>query len=92
MITDNIISMAELAKINDIKAVICSILPANGYPWKPGMDPAQKINAINRTMKDYAKKSVMVYLDYFSSMVDDKICSEKIIHMMVCTQIKLGTV
>ena len=55
------------------------------------MDPAQKINAINRTMKDYAKKSVMVYLDYFSSMVDDKIGSEKIIHMMVCTQIKLGT-
>ena len=51
-----------------------------------------KVNAINRTMKDYAKKNVMVYLGYFSSMVDDKIGSEKIIHMMVWPQIKLGTV
>ena len=31
-----------------------------------------KINAINRTMKDYAKKNGMVYLDYYSSMVGDK--------------------
>lgn len=72
MITDNIISMAELAKINDIKVVVCSILPANGFPWNPSIDPDQKINAINTAMKDYAKKNEMVYLDYYSSMVDDK--------------------
>ena len=44
----------------------------NDYPWKPGIDSIQKINVINKIMKDYAKKNGMVYLDYYSSMADDE--------------------
>ena len=34
MIANNIISMAELAKANQIKVIICSVLPANHFPWR----------------------------------------------------------
>jgi lysophospholipase L1-like esterase len=69
---DNIISMAQLAKANNIKVVISSILPAFDYPWKPGLEPAEKIFTINTMLKDFANKNKCVYLDYFTSMADDR--------------------
>jgi lysophospholipase L1-like esterase len=72
MIEDNIISMAELAKANGIKVVLSSVLPAFDYPWRPGLNPAQKIAALNEMIKTYAKKTGIIYLDYYSSMVNEK--------------------
>lgn len=72
MIMDNLISMAELAKANQIKVVLSSVLPAFDYPWKPGMEPAPKIVKLNEMIKIYAKQNNIVYLDYFSSTVDDR--------------------
>ncbi len=69
---DNIISMAQLAKANNIKVVISSILPAFDYPWKPGLEPAEKIFTINTLLKDFANKNKCVYLDYFTSMSDER--------------------
>ena len=71
-IMDNLISMAELAKANNIKVVLSSVLPAFDYPWKPGLKPAEKIIKLNGMIKNYAEKNNIVYLDYFSSMVDDR--------------------
>ncbi len=34
--------------------------------------PAREINALNQWIKDYAAHNRFVYLDYFSSTVDDK--------------------
>ncbi len=72
MIMDNMISMAELAKANNIKVVLSSVLPAFDYPWKPGMEPAPKIVKLNEMIKKYADANGIVYLDYFSSMVDER--------------------
>jgi len=72
MILDNLISMAELAKANQIKVVLSSVLPAFDYPWKPGLEPAPKIVKLNEMIKNYAEKNDIVYLDYFSSTVDDR--------------------
>ena len=72
MIEDNIISMAQLAKANDIKVILCSVLPVYDYPWKPGLEPAPKIIALNKLIKSYADKSGSIYLDFFSSMVDER--------------------
>ena len=36
---ENIISMAEIAKANNIKVYICSTLPAIDFPWSPGLEP-----------------------------------------------------
>ena len=72
MIEDNIISMAQLAKANDIKVILCSVLPVYDYPWKPGLEPAEKIISLNKMIKDFAEKSGSIYLDYFSAMVDQR--------------------
>ncbi len=72
MIRDNIISMAELARANGIKVILCSVLPAYDYPWKPRVYPAEKISALNQMIKDYADKNGIIYLDFYSVMVDDR--------------------
>ncbi|HZX75089.1 MAG TPA: SGNH/GDSL hydrolase family protein [Cyclobacteriaceae bacterium] len=72
MIEDNIASMAQLAKANNIKVVLSSVLPVYDYPWKPGLSPAEKIVSLNAWIKEYAAKNGMVYLDYFSSLADDR--------------------
>ncbi|OIQ38589.1 MAG: acylhydrolase [Bacteroidetes bacterium MedPE-SWsnd-G1] len=72
MIADNIFSMCEIAEANNIKVVISSVLPVYDYPWKPGLEPAQKIIDLNLLLKEYAAKNGHEYLDYFSSMVDER--------------------
>jgi lysophospholipase L1-like esterase len=71
-IIDNIKSMAEIANANDIQVIISSILPAIDYPWKPGLDPAYKIIAINKALKAFSEENNFIYLDYYAAMVDDK--------------------
>ena len=68
----NIASMAEIAVANKIKVVLCSVLPAYDFPWRRGMNPAPKVIQLNAMLKDYAEKNNMVYVDYFSAMVDDR--------------------
>ncbi len=35
MIEDNFRSMVDLARANNIRVVLASVLPARAYPWKP---------------------------------------------------------
>jgi lysophospholipase L1-like esterase len=72
MIQDNLISMVELAKYNGIKVVLMSVLPAGDYWWQRGMEPAEKIVALNAWIKDYASKNGIVYVDVHTPMSDDK--------------------
>ena len=71
MITDNIISMAVLARSNRIHVILSSILPAADYPWNPGLNPPEKIKAVNYVLKKYANQNSLTYLDYYTSMVDN---------------------
>lgn len=72
MIMDNIASMCQLAKSNNIKVVLSSVLPAFDYPWRKGLNPNEKIPELNNLIKTYAYDNDIVYLDYFSNMVNDK--------------------
>ena len=72
MIEDNLMSMVDLARANGIRVVLCSVLPAYDYPWRPGVQPAKKIVALNEWMKDYSAKHGVVYLEYHSAMADEK--------------------
>ena len=69
---DNISSMAEIAAANHISVVLCSVLPAFDFPWKPGMEPAPKIDAINVWIKSYAAQKGYVYVDYHTAMKDSR--------------------
>lgn len=72
MIEDNLYSMAELAKANNIEVVFCSVLPVYDYPWKTGLEPAEKIIELNKRIKRYADTHGVVYADYFTPMADEK--------------------
>jgi lysophospholipase L1-like esterase len=72
MIEDNIASMAEIARANGIKVVLSSILPVYDYPWKPGLEPAPKIIAVNKWLRSYARQHGDVYLDYHTAMADER--------------------
>lgn len=72
MIEDNLASMAELAQANGIRVVLSSVLPAFRYRWKPELEPAATIVALNGWIRDYAKTHNAVYLDYHSAMADER--------------------
>ena len=68
----NIISMVQLAKANKIKPIICSVVPANKFNWKPEIYPGDKVLELNKLLATYCKKKKIIYVDYYKEMVDDK--------------------
>ncbi len=72
-IFENTITMVELANANKIKILLCSILPATAFSWRPDLYPADKIIQLNLMLKKYAFNKVIPFVDYYSAMVDSKI-------------------
>jgi lysophospholipase L1-like esterase len=71
-VEDNLQSMAELAKANGIRVVLSSVLPAFDFPWRTGLHPAEKVAALNGWIADYCARNKLVYIDYYSPMVDGR--------------------
>ncbi len=69
---NNLASMADLATANRIRVVLCSVLPAYDFPWRPGLDPAPKIVALNAWIKSYAAEKGYIYVDFHSAMKDQR--------------------
>jgi len=77
-IEDNIMTIAELATLHDIKVVLSSVLPTSNYHFKgtdpklaqTGRRPLETIKALNAWMKSYADQHGHVYLDYYPAMLD----------------------
>jgi acyl-CoA thioesterase-1 len=75
-IVADLATMAELAKSHRIATVVASILPVHNYTPRSqdffAQRPIRRILDVNRSLKDYCTKNRIVYLDYFSAMVDEK--------------------
>jgi len=72
----NYASFAELARAHGIRVVFSSVLPVHNYTERSKdmfaeRSPA-RILELNTWLKDYCTRNNIVYLDYFSAMVDDK--------------------
>ena len=68
----NIISMVELAKANGIKVILCSVLPANNFYWRPNNKASQTIIQLNQMIQLYAEENNIPYVDYHTAMTDSK--------------------
>jgi lysophospholipase L1-like esterase len=74
----NYTTIAELARLHNIKVIYCSVLPVHQYTERASdmftQRPPEKIVALNRWLKDYCSDPAhgCTYLDYFSAMADDK--------------------
>jgi len=68
----NLSSMVEIARANHIRVVLSSVLPALDYPWRPGLEPAPRIVALNDWIRAYARRHKLVYADYYPALVDSR--------------------
>ncbi|HET6176118.1 MAG TPA: SGNH/GDSL hydrolase family protein [Candidatus Sulfotelmatobacter sp.] len=69
-------SLAELARASQVRVVYSSVLPVHNYTERSkdffAQRSPEKILALNKWLKSYCDSGACLYLDYFSSMVDDK--------------------
>jgi lysophospholipase L1-like esterase len=72
----NFASMAELALAHNIRVIFSSILPVHNYSPESqelfAQRSPERILALNHWLKDFCARNDLVYLDYFTAMVDDK--------------------
>lgn len=71
-IMENIKGMTEMAKANGIEMVLCAVLPANSFPWRPSIITTHKVIALNQMIKTYAQENNLIYVDYYTPMVNDE--------------------
>ena len=70
-ISKNIIKMSNHARTNNINVIICSVLPAKYIPWNRSIkDTRRKIKSLNLLLYQYCEENKIIYLDYYSEMVD----------------------
>jgi lysophospholipase L1-like esterase len=72
MTIDNIASLVDLARANNIKPIVASIPPSADFPWHHGLEPAEKIKSLNAQIQAYCKEHNVPYVDYYSALADDK--------------------
>jgi len=63
-ISENIMSMAELARANHIRVILASLTPAGPHIARG------RILGMNSWLKDYAAKQGLVYLDFYSALTE----------------------
>ena len=71
-ILGNIKSMCELARIHDIKPILCSVLPADKFSWRKEVEPAETIIRLNEMIMQYAQENKIPYVDYHSALKNEK--------------------
>lgn len=65
-IVGNIASMVDLAKAHGIVPIICSVPPADRFPWRMEVtDVTAKIKSLNKALKAYADANKVIYVDYW---------------------------
>lgn len=60
-VAGHLFSMAELAHENDIKVILCSVIPASEYPWRKGKNPNIKIPQLNQMIQNYCDKRSLFF-------------------------------
>ena len=76
-IEDNLAMIADLADYYKIKAILCSVLPVSDYhkDADPNYErtkarPIATIRTLNEWIKGFCAKRNLIYLDYYSKLVD----------------------
>ncbi|MBO4315296.1 MAG: SGNH/GDSL hydrolase family protein [Prevotella sp.] len=69
----NITIMAQIAKANGIKVILSSITPCEQYVWRKDVTGViEKIQSLNARIREYAKKNKFQYVDYYSTMANER--------------------
>ncbi len=72
----NYSTMVELARVHNIRVIFSSVLPVHNYTPQSqelfAQRSPEKILQLNSWLKNYCAANGLIYLDYFTPMVDDK--------------------
>lgn len=69
-IMKNIAQMCEKASKTGIKVILCSLLPANRYNWRPSVEPAELIKDLNSRIRTYAGEHGYTFVDLWTPFAD----------------------
>lgn len=70
---EHFMSMVELAKAHNIKVVLASVTPVcDCFTKITGRRPVGKILGLNGWLKQYAAQNGLVYLDFYSALVEGR--------------------
>ena len=68
----NIQSMVEIARANNIKVILSTVLPTSEFGWNKAItDAPQKIAGLNKRLRKYAADNKIPFVDYFTPLVAD---------------------
>jgi lysophospholipase L1-like esterase len=72
----NYASLAELARVNSIHVVFSSVTPVHNYIKQRQnfflQRPLEEIVQLNQWLRNYCEQNNLIYLDYYSAMVDSR--------------------
>jgi len=73
----NYATMAELARRHSIRVVFASLLPVNNVSSEDAKEsfalrPRERLLAVNYWLRHYCETNGLVYLDYYTALVNDK--------------------
>lgn len=63
-------SMVQLARAEGVRVVLCAVLPAAQYPWRPELRPAATIVTLNGRLRAIAAELGAAWVDYHAAMAD----------------------
>jgi len=65
----NLVSMVELAQLHGIKPVMCTVCPADIFPWRKELgNPTPSIERLNTLIRNYAAEHSIPLADYYTPM------------------------
>jgi lysophospholipase L1-like esterase len=72
-IENNLAAMADIARANNIRVVMASVMPVCDYHRpQTAQRPPEKIKELHAWIRATAEKNHYTYLDYYTPMLDDK--------------------
>lgn len=77
-IQTNFQSMLAIAEKNELKVILCSILPASEYYWNKRISqPNDKIKILNQFLSSLANSSNIFFLDFYAELVENNAINKK---------------
>ena len=64
----NIKTMARAAEKRGIRAILCTILPASRYHWRPEIEPVAPIRDMNRRIERFARCRRRGFVDFYTPL------------------------
>ncbi len=68
LIMKNIKTMTKMAEQHNIDVILCTILPAARYPWRPEIEPVKPIRNMNRRIARFAKRRHRKFINFYTPL------------------------